>query len=221
MVIYLYKKRVVILKIISFILLFIFLYGLSYFSSYVKYKDRYYVELDGLRLENQILKKELNDLSKIKYDDGVIAKVILRDMYSFYDELVINVGSKDNINIYDSVICNGSLVGIVTKVNDNTSNVKLISSNYNISVKIGNTYGNLNKGIVTMIDKYSDISVGDLVYTSGLDNILGNIYIGKVKDISLDEDGLSNKVIIEYEDNNYLNYVYVVGKISWLFYILL
>lgn len=214
MVIYLYKKRVVILKIISFILLFIFLYGLAYFSSYIKYKDRYYVELDGLRLENRLLKKELNELSKIKYDDGVIAKVILRDMYSFYDELVINVGSKDNINIYDSVICNGSLVGIVTKVNDNTSNVKLISSNYNISVKIGNTYGNLNKGVVTMVDKYSDISVGDLVYTSGLDNILGNIYIGKVKEISLDEDRLSNKVIIEYEDNNYLNYVYVVGKLS-------
>lgn len=214
MVIYLYKKRVVILKIISFILLFIFLYGLSYFSSYIKYKDRYYVELDGLRLENQLLKKELNDLVNINYEEGIIAKVILRDMYSFYDELVINVGSKDNINIYDSVICNGSLVGIVTKVNDKTSNVKLISSNYNISVKIGNTYGNLNKGIVTMIDKYSDISVGDLVYTSGLDNILSDIYIGKVKDISLDEDGLSNKVIIEYEDNCNLNYVYVVGKIS-------
>lgn len=214
MVIYLYKKRVVILKIISFILLFIFLYGLSYFSSYIKYKDRYYVELDGLRLENQLLKKELNELSNTNYEEGIIAKVILRDMYSFYDELVINVGSKDNINIYDSVICNGSLVGIVTKVNDKTSNVKLISSNYNISVKIGNTYGNLNKGIVTMIDKYSDISVGDLVYTSGLDNILSDIYIGKVKDISLDEDGLSNKVIIEYEDNCNLNYVYVVGKIS-------
>lgn len=214
MVIYLYKKRVVILKIISFILLFIFLYGLSYFSSYIKYKDRYYVELDGLRLENQLLKKELNELSNTNYEEGIIAKVILRDMYSFYDELVINVGSKDNINIYDSVICNGSLVGIVTKVNDKTSNVKLISSNYNISVKIGNTYGNLNKGIVTMIDKYSDISVGDLVYTSGLDNILSDIYIGKVKDVSLDEDGLSNKVIIEYEDNCNLNYVYVVGKIS-------
>lgn len=214
MVIYLYKKRVVILKIISFILLFIFLYGLSYFSSYIKYKDRYYVELDGLRLENQLLKKELNDLVNINYEEGIIAKVILRDMYSFYDELVINVGSNDNINIYDSVICNGSLVGIVTKVNDKTSNVKLISSNYNISVKIGNTYGNLNKGIVTMIDKYSDISVGDLVYTSGLDNILSDIYIGKVKDVSLDEDGLSNKVIIEYEDNSNLNYVYVVGKIS-------
>ena len=214
MVIYLYKKRVVILKIISFILLFIFLYGLSYFSSYIKYKDRYYVELDGLRLENQLLKKELNELSNTNYEEGIIAKVILRDMYSFYDELVINVGSKDNINIYDSVICNGSLVGIVTKVNDKTSNVKLISSNYNISVKIGNTYGNLNKGIVTMIDKYSDISIGDLVYTSGLDNILSDIYIGKVKDVSLDEDGLSNKVIIEYEDNCNLNYVYVVGKIS-------
>ena len=214
MVIYLCKKRVVILKIISFILLFIFLYGLAYFSSYIKYKDRYYVELDGLRLENQLLKKELNGLVNINYDEGVIAKVILRNMYSFYDELVINVGSKDNINIYDSVIYNGSLVGIVTKVNDNTSNVKLISSNYNISVKIGNTYGNLNKGIITMVDKYSDISIGDLVYTSGLDNILNDIYIGKVKDISLDEDGLSNKVIIEYEDNSNLNYVYVVGKIS-------
>ena len=214
MVIYLYKKRVVILKIISFILLFIFLYGLAYFSSYIKYKDRYYVELDGLRLENHLLKKELNDLVNINFDEGVIAKVILRNMYSFYDELVINVGSKDNINIYDSVIYNGSLVGIVVKVNDNTSNVKLISSNYNISVKIGNTYGNLNKGIITMVDKYSDISIGDLVYTSGLDNILNDIYIGKVKDISLDEDGLSNKVIIEYEDNSNLNYVYVVGKIS-------
>ena len=214
MVIYLYKKRVVILKIISFILLFIFLYCLAYFSSYIKYKDRYYVELDGLRLENHLLKKELNGLVNINYEEGIIAKVILRNMYSFYDELVINVGSNDNINIYDSVICNGSLVGIVTKVNDNTSNVKLISSNYNISVKIGNTYGNLNKGIITMVDKYSDISIGDLVYTSGLDNILNDIYIGKVKDISLDEDGLSNKVIIEYEDNCNLNYVYVVGKIS-------
>lgn len=191
-----------------------FLYCLSYFSSYIKYKDRYYVELDGLRLENQLLKKELLELADNRYDDGIIAKVVFRDMYSFYDELVINVGIEDNVNLYDSVICNGSLVGVVNKVNKDSSNVKLISSNYNVSVKVGDTYGNLNKGIITMIDKYSDISIGDLVYTSGLDNTLGNIYIGKVKDISLDEEGLSNKVIIEYDDNSNLNYVYVVGKLS-------
>ena len=214
MVIYLLKKREVLIKILIFIILFLFVYGLSYFISYIKYDNRKYLDSSYLVLENQLLKKELHSIGTTKYKDAILAKVIIRDIYSFYDEVIINVGSNDNVIEGDAVINEDGLVGIVYKVDKNRCYVKLLSSNYNISVKVDDTYGNLNKGIITMLDKYSKINKGDLVYTSGLDNVLGNIYIGKVSDVTYDKEGLGKEVKLEYNDNTYLNYVYVVGKIK-------
>ena len=106
------------------------------------------------------------------------------------------------------------LIGIVYKVDNNKSYIKLLSSNYNISVKINNTYGNLNKGTITMIDKYSSINVGDKVYTSGLDEVIGNIYIGEVISVSKDKDDLGKEIKIKYIDNTNLNYVAILRKIK-------
>ncbi len=214
MVIYLSKKREVIYKILIFTLLFLFLYSLSYFISYIKYDNKEFILNSGLVVENGRLVKELEDISNVTYREGILGKVLYRDIYSFYDELVLNVGSNTGIQVNDAVIDKDSLIGIVIKVDKNTSRVKLLSSDYNISVKIKDTYGNLNNGIITMIDKYSDINIGDKVYTSGLDEIPSNIYIGKVSDISLDKDGLGKEVKIDKRDNTNLNYVYIVGKIK-------
>lgn len=214
MVIYLSKKREVILKVTIFSLLFIFVCSLSYFLSYIRYDDIKYIQDSNLIMENERLKKELNDIGIVSYKDGVIAKVILRDMYSFYDEIVLNVGSKDNVEVNDAVINKDGLVGIVTKVDKCRCNVKLLSSSYNISVRINDTYGNLNNGVVTMIDKYSDIDIGDKIYTSGLDDVPGNIYVGEVTKVSLDKDELGKEIRVKLVDNKYLNYVYIVGSIE-------
>lgn len=214
MVIYLSKKREVILKVTIFFLLFIFICSLSYFLSYIKYDDKRYIQDSNLIMENERIIKELSNIGVVSYKNGILTKVILRDMYSFYDEVVLNVGSKDNVKMNDAVINEDGLVGIVTKVYKSKSNVKLLSSSYNISVRINDTYGNLNNGIVTMIDKYSDIDIGDKIYTSGLDDVPGDVYVGEVINVSLDKDELGKEIKVRLVDNKYLNYVYVVSSIE-------
>lgn len=213
MVIYLYKRKEVVLKIFIFFFIMLFIYSLSYFISYIKYDNRKYVDSNLLLIENKILKEEISSIKDIDYEYGKIVKVIYRDIYSFYDELVINKG-KESIKVNDALINEDGLVGIVYKVDNNKSLVKLVSSNYNISVKVNDTYGILSKGIITMIDKYSDVKIGDKVYTSGLDDVIGGIYVGEVISVSLDNDGLGKEVKIKYVNNDNLNYVGILRKIK-------
>ena len=213
MVIYLRKGMEVVVKILVVFTILLFFYGVTYFVSFIKYSNKVDIETEYIVLENQELKKELKKLSNIDYKEGIVSKVIVRDLYSFYDEIILNVGG-DKVNEKDVVIVEDSLVGIVYKVNKNTSKVRLLSSDFNISVRINDVYGNFNNGIVTMIDKYSDIKKGDLVYTSGLDDVLGDIYIGKVSSVSEDKENLGLIVEVDYKDNYDLNYVIVKGKIT-------
>lgn len=212
MVIYLRKKQELILKGFICIFLFLFMYVSSYFISFVKYDNKDYIMNTEIMMNNQLLKKELVNIRKVDNIEGKLAKVLIRDLYSFYDELILDVGNKE-VSLNDAVINENGLVGIVYKVSKNRSYVKLLSSNYNISVRVGDTYGNYNKGKVTMIDKNSDIKIGDFVYTSGLDNVLGDVYIGKVVDIVIDSDNIGKILKVKYIDNTNLNYVIVKGKI--------
>ena len=142
----------VVVKILVVFTILLFFYGVTYFVSFIKYSNKVDIETEYIVLENQELKKELKKLSNIEYKEGIVSKVLIRDLYSFYDEVILNVGG-DKVNEKDVVIVEDSLVGIVYKVNKNTSKVKLLSSNFNISVRINDVYGNFNNGIVTMIDK--------------------------------------------------------------------
>lgn len=202
------------LRLVEFILLFLFIYVMSYFISFIRYDDKEIVNVRGVLVENGILKNELLELADVSFTSGVVGKVILRDLYSFYDEVILNVGSSNGIVKNSAVIDNNGLIGIVYDVRDNISYVKLLSSNYNVSVSVNGIYGNYNNGIVTMIDKYSDISVGDVIYTSGLDGLVKGIYVGTVSKIELDEDGLGKELKINYIDNKNLNYVYVLGTME-------
>ena len=189
-------------------------YCLSYGISSIRFDDKKYIEISGLLEENRVLKNELLELGDITLTNGIVGKVLLRDLYSFYDEIILNVGSEDGVVKDSAVINEYGLVGIVSKVDKNKSYVKLLSSHYNISVKVNDNYGNYNNGRVTMIDKYTEIKEGDAVYTSGLDNVTGNIFLGKVTKVKLDSDGLGKELEIDYVNNKNLNYVYVVGSLE-------
>lgn len=197
------------------LLVVIFIYAVGYFSSYLKYDDFTIIESEILVRENQILKKELSKIENIniEYDDYVIGKVLYRDIYSFYEEIVINLGD-DQVTVGDAVVNNYGLVGVIYKVEKNMSYVKLLSSDYNISVVVNDTYGNLNNGTISLLDKYSDIKEGDLVYTSTYGDVLDGIYVGKVKSVTYDSDGLGKKAEIEIANNKNLNYIGVVKKVK-------
>lgn len=213
MVIYLRKSQEVFFKIILLIFLFVFVSVSAYFIGFIKYDDKDIMIYTDVILENQRLKKELGEVRKFEDIDGIVSRVVLRDFYSFYSEIVLDSGNNDGIKVNDAVINDQGLVGVVYRTNGSTSKVKLLSSDYNISVKVGDTFGNFNNGIVTMIDKNSDVSLGDLVYTSGLDEVLGDIFIGKVVDIQMDSDNVGKILTVDYVDNCNLNYVVVKGKI--------
>lgn len=214
MVIYLFWRKKIIHKIFIFVFMLFLVYCLSYGISSIRFDDKKYIEISGLLEENRVLKNELLELGDITLTNGIVGKVILRDLYSFYDEIILNVGSEDGVVKDSAVINEYGLVGIVSKVDKNKSYVKLLSSNYNISVKVNDNYGNYNNGRVTMIDKYTEIKEGDIVYTSGLDNVVGNIFLGKVTKVKLDSDGLGKELEIDYVNNKNLNYVYVVGSLE-------
>ncbi len=215
MVIYLYKIRFLFYKVILIICLFLFVMYGGYFLSYLRYSDYFIIDRESLLMENKILKSELSNIKNINinYDNYVIGKVIIRDIHSFYDEVILNIGG-DSVKVGDAVINNDGIIGVISKVDSNTSKVKLLSSNYNISVIVGNNYGNLNDGVITMLDKYSNVKVGDLVYTSGLGNISKGIYVGKVSKVYMDKDGLGKEALVSLVDNSNLNYVGILSDYS-------
>lgn len=144
-------------------------------------------------------------------------KVIARDIYEFFDKITIAKGANNNLKTGDLVINNFGLVGVISAVNQNSSEVHLLTnSNINISVKINNSYGILSardsKLYVKNIKSNSEINVGDSVYTSGLTNIPEAVFVGEVSSIT--KDNLELEYIIELKSSvDFYNLKYL-GVIS-------
>ena len=74
--------------------------------------------------------------------------------------------------------------------------------------------------IISNISNYDDIDLNDEVYTSTLGSIKDKIYVGKVNKIS----SLATEKIIYVKSNvdiKDVNYLYVVGKSWYMFYLIL
>lgn len=199
-------------KILLMLTILILIYVISYYLNSLKYNNHDSIELNALKIENNNLKeqiKELENVNNIKpvNDNYIISKVILRNIHEFYNEIVV-LSDSDKVSIGNAVINEEGLIGIVKDIKDERIYVALLTSNYNISVKINDTYGNLNQEKVTMLDKYSEINIGDTVYTSGLTSIPENIVVGYVKDVN--KTSINTEVTISLLDNNNLNYVAIM-----------
>lgn len=215
MVIYLQRKNKYFFRILSLFLIIAFIILSNYIFNYLKYNNKDIVEIATLEKELDILRNEVKSLDKSKKinSDYVIARVVLRDIHEFYKEIVINVGS-DKVNVGDVVVNEEGLIGLVDKVNKETAIVKLLSSGFSLSVQVDETYGNLNGDKVDLLDKYSTLKEGDIITTSGLTNIPKGIYVGKIKEVKMDENNLGQELKVELVDNSDLIYVGVISSIK-------
>lgn len=207
------------------ILLFLFLLGIFIFNintfSLNDYQEKTLNSLSNIYCEN--IKKDYEELLEANQFlitnniNAILTKVKFRNIYNYKNSLTVYKGSRDNIVKGMLVLDENGLVGIIDKVYKNNSEVKLITNkDINISVKINNSYGILKlrdgKIIVTDLTLYDEINVDDEVYTSGIGNLLGNIFIGKVKNIDIDKNNIEKTLEISLGSNlNNLNYLYVVG----------
>ena len=148
---------------------------------------------------------EFKEIDLIYESDYLNTYIIFKDIYNYLNEITIRGGEdkglKNNVVVYDN-----TLVGVIDKINKNSSIVKLITNNKSkISVKINEEVGILmmDDGLLTVqnIKRDANINVGDDIYTSGIGLTKENIYIGTVKDIKKDDLGLEEIIIVDYKLN--------------------
>jgi rod shape-determining protein MreC len=172
-----------------------------------------------ITLENIKYKKLIDDYF-IK-DNETVAKVLIDKQSPFLRSVIINKGSKNNIELGMVVLDGGYLVGKIVEVNIFTSRVLLISdinSKIPVSLQPGDIQAIMSgkdkqEGVLQYIkDKnLSDISEEMLVLTSGAGGLFkSGIPIGV---IDIDEDLAINldRVVSFHKDFSQLKYVKVVS----------
>lgn len=167
------------------------------------------------------IKEELDNIKKIndiEFDDNldiIVSRVKYKDVYEYSNTLTIFKGTKNNVNVGDVVLTNNGLVGIISKTYDYFSVVSLITNKKsNVSVKINDAVGVLKmengKLMVTSINNYKNINIGDEIYTSGLGNLPDNIYVGKVKSVSLNDTEIEKVIEVDIENRlDTLDYLFI------------
>ncbi|WP_278925481.1 rod shape-determining protein MreC [Staphylococcus auricularis] len=184
-------------------------------------------ENERLKAENKKNKKEL-DMDDISQYDPISSTVIARNPDQWMNRFVINKGAKAGVKTNMAVMTTEGLVGRVTKVNQFSSQVDLISTNTRsnrLSVDIQhdgeNVFGLIDhydekneELVITDINNKDKIDKGDKVVTSGLaDQLPSDLYVGEVTKVSNDDYGLSKEVRVKTGANlGDLSHVYVAKR---------
>lgn len=185
------------------------------YKKYTKLKEKvdktdlYYAQVKELQKEVAELKSTLELNATLSEYTYVNATVVSRNIGYWYNNLIIDKGSKNGIKKGDAVIVSNGLIGKVTGVSNFSSTVKLLTSDEisnKISVKVetkkGYQYGllvgyNKDKNTYTVegITNSKHIKEGDIVTTTGLtDYFPSGLIVGKVSKIVKDEYDLNSIV---------------------------
>lgn len=217
-----------IVNIIIILLLFIVLHnalitGLGNIFSLIKHDNKYELLESAYKTKIDTLEKSIANYEKgtnaLKIYEGnnyIISKIALRDIYDFYNFAVLSTDSL--VTKGNAVINESGLVGIIESANKTTAKVNFLTGNVKVSVKIGDTYGMLDEYdreaksfIIHNINNYQPVDIDEEVTTSGLQEIDGNLPIGKVS--KTETVGIEQKVYVKpYVNFDDLNYLMVINK---------
>ncbi len=203
------NKNKILLFMFSFIVIGVYAIVNYYLTSSVENQSNI-IEYINKDLESKY--EALLDEQNINYNRDVLGcKVIERNIYNFFDEIIINKGSSEGIEKGMAVINSKGLVGVINKTFSHTSYVDLITNgDLSISVKVNNSYGILKNGHITNIVNYSDIDEGTPIYTSGLTKVVEGIKVGDVRKVSLDKYQLEKIIDVDIIPLENLNFVFVI-----------
>ena len=143
---------------------------------------------------------------------------------NFFNTIDIYKGIKSGIKKDNPVISSEGLIGFVSKVSDNVSEVKLItgiSEKNMLSVFINTGEGNIS-GLLNSYDKKTglfkvinvssknNVKNGDIVYLSGYNNELyKGIFLGRVEKVEESTYGLEKNIYIK-SNVNFDDILYVI-----------
>ena len=146
-------------------------------------------------IENRRLKQLLN-IARSRPEKFIVGRIIGMDIATWRRILTIDIGRSDGININDPVLSQGGLVGRIIEAGLHYSKVMLITD-YNSRIAVivqrnrarGILKGVGEKGcILDYVKKGIDVQKGDLLITSGIDEIFPKgLQVGKVSKVEPQE----------------------------------
>ena len=178
----------------------------NHYSVYRDYNEtkKKIIQLESEKIENNYLVEE-NKRLKLLIDeyvynsDDILAKVLLDKKSPFLRSIIVNKGSKDNINLGMAVLDGSYLIGKIVEVNYSTSRALLISdlnSKIPVTIEPGSVKSILSgtgkeNGEIEYLEKEIDIKDKSIVYTSGS----GGLFKAGIP------IGIYNKGNLDFEDN--------------------
>ena len=150
------------------------------------------VSLNLLKNDNKRL-REILSLQNSSNEDQISAAVISRKTGSWWRQLILNKGSKDGVEIGNSVIGPGGLIGRINNTSLFTSTVTLLTSPESKvgvwvdRIQINGLLVGTGEDLPTLIlySKDADIKVGDLVSSSPASTLLPpNLPVGVVQSVN-------------------------------------
>ena len=164
--------------------------------------------------ENKRLKKIIDDY--IQVSDEVVAKVLIDKKSPFLRSIIVNKGSKDNIELGMAVLDGNYLAGKVVEVNYLTSRILLLSdlnSKIPATIEPGGIYSILSgtgkdNGVFQYLKEDLKIDLNSIIYTSGSGGLFKTgIPIGKIDYIES-----KNKIFVKFFSNfSQLKFVKIVS----------
>lgn len=186
-------------------------------------------EISTLKADNERLKEELDLQATLTDFTYLTGSVIARNPDMWIDQVIIDRGSSDGLEIGMSVMSNNGLAGRVTDVNPTSSKVTLLTTTDDTAVLTSaeiiledetifgviNGYDtNRNQLIMDQIIAESDIELGTDVVTSGMGGLVPRgLLVGTVAEVALDSHGLGQRVFIEPATNfKEIRYVTIINR---------
>jgi rod shape-determining protein MreC len=188
---------------------------------------RQQVEKDALLLKQQNNQstdaKEMENLNSDSdlYNNFKItmARGIIDVNYLVNSKLLIDRGSSKGVNLGSTVVNKDGVIGQISSVNPNNAQVVLITNpDYKIylqnqvtkSKMLASGIGNNNMQ-VKYINKADKISVGDILVTTGLDDLYpANIPVARVSKVFYENNGFNSAICEPVVNFNKLQYLLVL-----------
>jgi rod shape-determining protein MreC len=162
-------------------------------------------QLKEVEQENEILRQGL-EISQRNQEIIEMASVVGKDVQMAGDWILINRGSKQNIEIDMAVISSeNALVGKIVEVMPSFSKVMLITNKESVIASIverGRNEGLVKKEskgklFMDFIPRSERLDIDERIITSGMDNVYPKgILIGKIEKIDLSQNQLFQRITI-------------------------
>ncbi|MEG0692588.1 MAG: rod shape-determining protein MreC [Oscillospiraceae bacterium] len=198
----------------------------SFFDGFLNYKNTL-AENEALKAANAKLNQKLIDYEKIKdeneqyqtvagiksiYPDFEIttASVVSRDPSDRYNSFMIDKGSLHGVSLFDPIMTETGLIGIITKVGPISSRVKtILSPEIDVSAieisskELGVLNGDVGlskEGLakLSILSEDTVIKPGDMIITAGASGLYPKgIPIGKIVEVKSEAHGITKYATVQ------------------------